>query len=63
MAIIFIQRPKKKFKSRLEEMLSHSEYELFFTALKFEYRYNAQKDLDQAFLLYKETVFIYPFIF
>ena len=46
---------KKNLRSRLEEMLSHSEYELFFTALKLEYGYNAQKDLDQAFLLYKET--------
>ena len=46
---------KKNLRNRLEEMISHSEYELFFTALKMEYGYNVQKDLDQAFLLYKET--------
>ena len=30
-------------------------YKLFFKALKLEYGYNIQKDLNQAFLLYKET--------
>ena len=42
-------------RKRLNEMISHSEYELFFTALRLEYGYNTPKNLDQAFLIYKET--------
>ena len=46
---------KENLRNRREKMLSHSEYKLFFKALKLEYGYNTQKDLNQAFLLYKET--------
>ena len=46
---------KESLRNRREKMLSHSEYKLFFKALKLEYGYNTQKDLNQAFLLYKET--------
>ena len=46
---------KENLRNRREKMLSHSEYKLFFKALKLEYGYNTQKDLNQTFLLYKET--------
>ena len=46
---------EENLRKRLEEMISHTPYELFFTALKLEYGYNTSKDLDEAFSLYKET--------
>ena len=46
---------KGNLRKRLDEMISHSEYELFFTALRLEYGYNTPRNLDQAFQIYKET--------
>jgi TPR repeat protein len=46
---------KENLRKRLYEMISHDENEIFFAALKLEYGYNKNKNLKEAFLLYKES--------
>ena len=46
---------KENLRKRLYEMISHDENEIFFAALKLEYGYNTNKNLKEAFLLYKES--------
>ena len=46
---------KENLKERINEMISYDENEVFFAALKLEYCYNTNKNLKEAFLLYKES--------
>jgi len=46
---------KDNLRKRLNEMISYDENEVFFAALKLEYGYNTNKNLKEAFLLYKES--------
>ena len=46
---------KENLRKRLDEMISYDENEVFFAAIKLEYGYNINKNLNKAFLLYKES--------
>lgn len=46
---------KENLRERINEMISYDENEVFFAALKLEYGYNTNKNLKEAFLLYKES--------
>ncbi len=46
---------KTNLKKRFDEMISHSENQLFYAALKLEYGYDVNQNFKEAFLLYKES--------
>ena len=46
---------KENLRKRLNEMLSDNENKSFFEALKLEYGHNMDKNLKEAFLLYKKS--------
>ena len=40
---------------RYDQMISNSDYQLFIAALKLEYGYRTTKNVEEAFILYKES--------
>jgi hypothetical protein len=46
---------KDNLRKRIDEMISYDENAVFFKALRLEYGYNTNKNLKDAFLLYKES--------